>query len=102
MKDASPLQPTLWRSCRVLANRQRLRLLELLAHDSELTVTSAAQRLALPLPVASQYLRALEARGFLQAHRRGRRVSYRLSPRRTPGWLQPVVNALREGFRHHP
>lgn len=102
MSTASPLQPTLWRSCRVLANRRRLRILELLADDSELTVTAVAQQLPLPMPVASQYLRALEARGLLQAHRRGRHVSYRLSPPRNPTRLQPVVDALRDGFRHHP
>ena len=77
MNAASSLQPTLWRTCRVLANRTRLRILALLIRDSAQTVSSVALRLPLALPVASQYLRALEARGLLAVRRVGRRVEYR-------------------------
>lgn len=53
------MMPTLWRTCRVLANRKRLRLLYDVAHSPDgLTVGEAARRARLPLPVASQYLRA--------------------------------------------
>lgn len=79
MPASPPLQPTLWRTCRVLANRHRLKILGLLVQSPELTVSGVAERLELSLPVASQYLRALEARGLLAVRRVGRRVQYRLN-----------------------
>jgi len=72
------LQPTLWRTCRVLANRTRLQILELLVQEAPQTVSAVAAHLSLTLPVASQALRALEARSLLTACRIGRRVEYRL------------------------
>jgi DNA-binding transcriptional ArsR family regulator len=68
---------TLWRTCRVLANRSRLRALGLLFRQPSQTVSAVAEQLHLTLPVASQYLRALEARGLLTVRRKGRHVFYR-------------------------
>jgi DNA-binding transcriptional ArsR family regulator len=79
MNTGSPLHPTLWRTCRVLANRDRLRIFRLLAGKSGLTVSLVAERTQLSLPVASLYLRALEARSLLAVRRRGLRVSYRIN-----------------------
>mgnify|MGYP005838647245 CR=1 FL=1 len=71
------LKPTLWRTCRVLANPKRLLLLYDVANSpSGLTVGEAARRARVSLPVASQYLRALGARGLLAARRSGPRVRY--------------------------
>lgn len=71
------LQPTLWRTCRVLANRLRLRILQQLLRRPDQTVSMIARKLHMPIPVASQYLRALNARGLLQARRAGKYVYYR-------------------------
>lgn len=92
------VQPTLWRTCRVLANRTRLQIFGLLAEQSPQTVSSVALRLQLPLPVASQYMRALEARGLLTSRRVGRRVDYRLGAA-TSDSAQALVAALRLAFR---
>jgi len=98
MPTASPLQPTLWRTCRVLANRTRLHLFRLLARQPNQTVTDVATCLKLPLAVASQYLRALEARGLLSVRRVGLHVTYRLAGgSSTPA--QPLVRSLRLVFR---
>ena len=70
------LKPTLWRSCRVLANRHRLRLLRCLLQKSPQTVAEVAAGVRLPVPVASQYLRMLQARGLLLSERSGREVFY--------------------------
>ena len=70
-------QPTLWRTCRVLANRKRLQTLALLIRQPNQTVSAVADRISLSTPAASQYLRALEARGLLTCRRIGRRVEYR-------------------------
>lgn len=102
MQTVQPLQPTLWRTCRVLANRRRLRMLQLLATERAMTVTAVAERLGLPAPVTSQYLRALEARGLLRARRDGSRVSYRFPSRGESGRLEAVLTALRAGFRCDP
>ena len=89
------LQPTLWRTCRVLANRKRLHILTLLARGPAQTVSSVARSMKLSLPTASQYLRALEARGLLTCQRVGRGVEYRLTESRSEGPADQIVTALR-------
>lgn len=88
-------QPTLWRTCRVLANRKRLQILALLARDPAQNVSSVARHMRLSLPTASQYLRALEARGLLTSQRVSRRVEYRLAGGRKEGSADQIVAALR-------
>ena len=96
------LHPTLWRTCRVIANRSRLRIFALLIRQPGQTVSAIADRSNLPIPVASQYLRVLEARGLLEVRRVGRRVSYRLSSTITGGRAQGIVEAMLEVFRRDP
>jgi len=97
----SPL-PTLWRTCRVIANRKRLQIFGCLVRQPDQTVSAIARRLQLPLPVASQYLRALEARRLLTARRVGCRVYYRVSASEAPPAIQPLVSALRRAFQRSP
>jgi DNA-binding transcriptional ArsR family regulator len=98
------LHPTLWRTCRVLANRNRLRIFGCLLQQPDQTVTAVANRLRLPVAVASQYLRALEARSLLVARRKGRYVSYRVSDGERAGAVEALVAALRTVFQreHDP
>jgi DNA-binding transcriptional ArsR family regulator len=79
----------------VVANRTRLNIFGLLVREGAQTVSAVAERLNLTLPVASQSLRALEARGFLISRRIGRRVEYRLS--HAPANL--LVASMRGEFR---
>jgi DNA-binding transcriptional ArsR family regulator len=98
MSVATPLQPTLWRTCRVIANRTRLQIFSLLLRQPDQTVSALAGRLDLSLPLASQYLRALEARGLLKARRAGRKVEYRL--RSSNGdEVSRLAEALRRTFQ---
>jgi DNA-binding transcriptional ArsR family regulator len=92
-------QPTLWRTCRVLANRTRLQMLNLLRQQPGLSVSAVADLLGLSLPVASQYLRALEARGLLKVRRVGRRVTYWPASTSSGGFLAPLLAALHQVFR---
>lgn len=69
--------------------------------ESPQTVSAVALCLELPLPVASQWLRALEARGLLTAQRAGRRVQYRLRTA-APGAAGELVAALPLVFRRDP
>ena len=101
MMTAPSLRPTLWRTCRVLANRTRLKIFGLLLQQSPRTVSALAARLQLSLPVASQYLRALEARGLLTSSRVGRRVNYRLNAVHAES-VHGLVAPLRSVFQREP
>lgn len=94
--------PTLWRTCRVLANETRLNLLARLASRQPQCVSELAAGCSLTLPVASQSLRALESRGFLQANRIRRRVEYRIPPLAEAGALRELLAALLPLLRKQP
>ncbi len=98
MSNVPPPPAELWRICRVLANRNRLRMLALLQRSPGLTVTAVAEELKLGLPVASLSLRALETSGFVNSTRRGSRVHYR--PRTAPDGdaLRPLIEALHQAL----
>ena len=81
-----------------IANRTRLRIFILLLEQPGQTVSTIAARLKLSLPVASQYLRAMEARSLLKVRRFGLRVAYRIADDQT-GPAQGLVRALRQTFR---
>ncbi len=96
-------KPTLWRTCRVLANRNRLKILKLLFAQPNQAVSAVAEQLNLSLPVASQSLRALEARGILIVRRTGRTVKYHPgsgSPGDTEA-ARELIPALRLAFRQN-
>jgi DNA-binding MarR family transcriptional regulator len=93
------LQPTLWRTCRVLANRTRLEILRFLLEKPGQTVSAVAARFNITLPLASQYLRGLEARGLLAVRRMGRRVAYRPMPSNKSGPAEGIPLALRLVFQ---
>ncbi|HKS36305.1 MAG TPA: helix-turn-helix domain-containing protein [Verrucomicrobiae bacterium] len=101
MSPTPALQPTLWRTCRVLANRRRLKILGVLLRQSPQTVSSLSRQLKLPLPVASQSLRALEGRGLLTSRRIGRRVDYRPSVANS-NVTRGVVRSVRLAFHRDP
>ena len=92
-------QPTIWRTCRVLANRKRLQILALLSRQPNQTVSTVAKHMRLSLPAASQYLRALEARGLLTCRRVELRVEYQLSAATTENAAGEILTALRLVFR---
>jgi DNA-binding transcriptional ArsR family regulator len=94
------LQPTPWRTCRVLANRSRLRLLKLLIEQPDQCVSELARQCGLRLAAASQYLRALNARGLLQVNRNGRWVRYRPADADAPEPIRRLLQALRGSFGH--
>ena len=74
--DVMRLKPTLWRTCRVLANRRRLQILEHLITHGPRTVKQVAEQLQWPETTATINLRALNSRGMLQTRRFGKFVLY--------------------------
>jgi DNA-binding transcriptional ArsR family regulator len=84
MDDAlENFRPTLWRTCRALANTRRLQILQYVVQHPGVTVSHVAENQPIALPTASVYLRAMNARGLLKADRDGREVYYRAKPDRT-------------------
>jgi len=93
------LQPTLWRTCRALANKTRLQLLHELFVNGEQTVSDIAANARIRLALASLYLRALNARGVLRARTSGRRTFYRIQANKSVPHAQPLVSALLASFQ---
>jgi DNA-binding transcriptional ArsR family regulator len=73
-------QPTIWRTCRVLANAHRLQCLQAVLSAPGSTVGEVAERCGFPHSQASAFLRALQARGLIQPARESRWVRYYPQP----------------------
>ena len=79
-----------------MANRDRLNLLRLVAiSKGEKGVASLAAEAGLPVPTASLYLRALNARGLISVVRSGPYVYYGTGSDRS----LPVAMSIQESFR---
>ena len=102
MSPLPQLQPTLWRTCRTIANRTRLRIPGLLFAQPGQSVSLVATHLKQPLSLISEYLRMLESRGLLEARRVGRRVTYRPGPSTGDGPSPRLVAALRLAITREP
>ena len=102
MNTSPPLQPTLWRTCRVLANRQRMAIFYCLLQEPDQTVSAVAKGLDLPLSLASLALRALESRGLLTVRRVGRWVRYQCRRAQAGESNEKLVAALRQTFQRQP
>lgn len=93
------LTPTLWRTCRVLASRRRMKLLKQVFETPGQTVTVLADAVGIPLHVASRYLRDLNARGLLKAERISRYVRYHPDADPSVESSPPLLSALKHVFK---
>ena len=74
------LKPTYWRTCRALANEDRLRLFKAVVEsEGRFSVRQYARLLGLQDDVASVYLRQMNARGLLGVTREHIKVFYNLN-----------------------
>lgn len=73
-------------------------MLRHLMERPDLPVSEVARSLKVPCTVASQYLRALNARGLLKARRVGRWVYYRAGPDESIREAKLLLEALRRTF----
>jgi DNA-binding transcriptional ArsR family regulator len=90
------LNPTLWRTARALANADRLNLMRLVANaNGAKGVSELALEANLPIPIASIYLRALNARGLISVIRSGSFVYYGTGSDRS----LPIAIAIQGAFR---
>jgi len=74
------LNPTLWRTCRMLANHRRLNIIHHLIDKEPLTLTQLAVACKMSMPACSQYTRQITARGLCQEIRRGSYAFFDLTP----------------------
>ncbi len=88
------LNPTLWRTCRMLSGRTRIRLLRALHDHPGRNVTEYARELDIGCSDASQELRRIQSRGLLQTVHRGASVIYRFGPDPQVGSAHPLLKAL--------
>jgi DNA-binding transcriptional ArsR family regulator len=72
---------------RGLGDPIRLRILELLRSEGELSVGALVERLALPQPKVSNHLACLRWCGFIEARREGRSVYNRIADARVTAML---------------
>ena len=98
---AAPLEADLVaKYFRGLGDPIRLRILELLRSEGELSVGELVDRLALPQPQVSNHLACLRWCGFLEARREGRAVYNRIADSRVATMLELARSLLADNAEH--
>jgi ArsR family transcriptional regulator, cadmium/lead-responsive transcriptional repressor len=85
---------------RGLGDPIRLRILELLRDEGELTVGTLVARLALPQPKVSNHLACLRWCGFIEARREGRTIYNRIADPRVTVMLDLAASLLADNADH--
>mgnify|MGYP003586721850 CR=1 FL=1 len=93
------MNPTLWRTCRVLSGKTRIELLRRIVQRPGLSVSDLAGLARIGLPRASQELRRLQSRGLAKAVRDGPVVRYHPVPDPQVPSAEPLLMALFIAFR---
>lgn len=90
--------PTVWRTCRVLANAGRIKCLKVVLEQPGSTVGEVAAGTRISENLASEHLRALQARGLIQACRKSRWVHYAPAPDPLVPSARPLLTTLRQAL----
>ncbi len=90
------LNPTLWRTCRVLANMKRIELLYTLFEHPDLCVFELAEATDIRPEHASLHLRALSARGLIRQTRRKMRLICRAEANHELDAPPPLLHAIKQ------
>jgi DNA-binding transcriptional ArsR family regulator len=85
---------------RGLGDPSRLRILELLREEGELSVGELVARLALPQPKVSNHLACLRWCGFIETRREGRTVYNRIADARVEAMLDLAESLLADNADH--
>lgn len=88
------LNPTLWRTCKMLAGPTRIKLLRQIQTHPESGVTALGRRVGIGHAAASQELRRIQSRGLLQADRRGATLVYRFAPDSQVPSAAPLLKSI--------
>ena len=93
------LAPTLWRTCRIIANETRLQLLWEIFNEEELCVSQLVEKTGITRPNASNQLRALSARGLITSRRKKLYVFYRAEANAEIAYAPLLLSALKKCHR---
>jgi DNA-binding transcriptional ArsR family regulator len=85
---------------RGLGDPIRLRILELLRSEGELSVSALVERLALPQPKVSNHLACLRWCGFVDPRREGRTIYNRIADTRVTAMLDLAESLLADNAEH--
>jgi DNA-binding transcriptional ArsR family regulator len=85
---------------RGLGDPSRLRILEFLRAEQELSVGELVERLGLPQPKVSNHLACLRWCGFIEARREGRTVYNRIADPRVARMLDLAESLLADNAEH--
>jgi DNA-binding transcriptional ArsR family regulator len=85
---------------RGLGDPIRLRILELLRSEGELSVSTLVDRLDLPQPRVSNHLACLRWCGFTEARREGRTIYNRIADERVEAMLNLANSLLADNAEH--
>lgn len=88
------LRPTLWRTCRALANETRLKLLWLVLDEEGLCVSELAKRIKTTPHNASHQLRTLSSRGLIAPEYQHLKLIYRPQVNRDVAHAEALLTAL--------
>ena len=93
------LSPTLWRTCRVLANESRLLLIKAMIDQPQMTVKQLAHTCKMREFTCSFRLRQIHARGLLTVTRSSKWVYYQLGADPEVEHAKPILVALIKTLR---
>ena len=96
------LNPTLWRTCRVLSGSIRIQLLRQLHDHPGKSVSALAALVGIGVSDASQELRRIQSRGLLKADRQGRHLLYRMESDPQVPSAAPLLQALQSALSTLP
>jgi DNA-binding transcriptional ArsR family regulator len=98
---AAPLETDLVaKYFRGFGDPSRLRILELLRDEGELSVGELVERLGLAQPQVSNHLACLRWCGFIEARREGRTVYNRIADPRVAAMLELAQSLLADNAEH--
>jgi DNA-binding transcriptional ArsR family regulator len=96
------LNPTLWRTCRMLAGATRIRLLRQLHDHPGSNISALAEAIGISQPYASQEMRRIQSRGFLRPVHRSAALIYQPVPDPQVASAAPLLKAVMTALGSRP
>ncbi len=96
------LNPTLWRTCRMLAGEKRIELLRELHREPGRSVAALGKAVGISRSDASQELRRIQSRGLLKSERQGLPLIYRMEADPQVFSAGPLLRAIRSALSSLP
>lgn len=96
------LNPTLWRTCKMLAGAKRIQLLRQLQKQPGRSVRDLGKAVGVKRSDASQELRRIQSRGLLKSKRQGIPLVYRLEADPQVSSAAPLLKAILSAMASRP